>query len=213
MQTSVRPCWHSAILVLVLRPLLGAAALALLAGCAQPTALVARTGHHRLTARDTPSGVTVIVTTDVWNGKPGNLDDELTVVHVLVANMGKEPILLAPGDIELRDLRGFRYDLLDTGATFYLAGERAPSGAYGRAYLQDYDPGRSDGYMFMQSLGTMAEKALPWGVLEPGTQMRGFLYFERIEASANGGKLVWHLETPEHKPVVDAQFDLFVARG
>jgi hypothetical protein len=184
-----------------------------LAGCMPDGALVAPTGHHRLTARDAKSGVTVILTTAAWQGEPADLEAELTVMHVLVANLGKEPVLLAPGDIELVDERGFRYDLLDPGATFYLASEETPpGGSYARAYREDYDIGRAQEFQWFEAHGDIAKQALPWGVLEPGTQMRGYLYFEPMVEHANGGKLIWRFGTPDHRPLVDTVFELAVAR-
>jgi hypothetical protein len=189
------------------------AVLAALAGCKPGGTLVAPTGHHRLTAADPETGVTVILTTAAWHGEPTDLEEEITVLHVLVANLGKEPILLAPGDIELVDERGFDYDLLDPGATFHLAAEETlAAGSYARSYRADYDIGRAQSFQWFEAHGDVASQALPWGVLEPGTQMRGYLYFEPMVDHANGGKLTWHFGTPDHRPVVDTVFDLAVAR-
>lgn len=201
-------------------------ALLSLPACKGPGTLVAPGGHHRLTARDAASGVTVIMTTAAWSGSPQNLGSELTVVHVLVANLGKAPILLAPGDIELVDRRGFRYDLLDPGATFHQApAEDDPDAAqeegdaarnapreYARAYEAEYDLGRAQHFQWFEAVGDVAVNAMPWGVLQPGTQMRGYIYFEPMTQTANGGTLTWHIETPEHRAVVDAVFELAVAR-
>lgn len=182
-------------------------------GCARSGVLVAETGHHRLTARDPATGITIVLTTGVWEGRPADLEDDLTVVHAMVANMGERKVLLAPGDLELRDLRGFRYDLLDVGATFHLASEtRTPSGAYGRAYRQGYDIGRTDDFQVIRTAGDLSRNGLPWGVLEPGTQMRGYLYFEAVHRTGNGAALTWHLGTPEHHPLVDMRFDFLIAR-
>lgn len=184
--------------------------LALVAGgCAAPGVLVAHDGQHRLSAHDDPSGVTVVITSGVWDGEPRDLEQKLTVMHVLVANLGDQPVLLAPGDIELRDSRGFRYELLDAGATF----ARVETGNdYDRAFDRSYDPGGSMQFETLAGGGDMARLALPWGVLEPNTQIRGYVYFESITPTARQARLVWHLQTPEHLPLVDAMFDLFVAR-
>lgn len=164
-----------------------------------------------MTARDPDSGVTVILTTGVWEGQPRDLPRDVTVIHALVANMGDEPILLAPGDLELRDLRGFRYRLLDAGASFHRMQEDR-TGPYGRSYRPDYDIGSSDDFLLLETFGDIGRQALPWGVLQPGTQMRGFLYFEPVAHSANGAELLWRVGTPEHRPVVDLQFDFYVSR-
>jgi hypothetical protein len=188
-------------------------ALVALAACKDRGELVAPSGEHRLAARDQSSGVTVILTTGAWQGAPADLEGELTVVHVLVANLGKEPILLAPGNVDLVDRRGFRYDLLDPGATFHLASDEPRTGAaYGRSYRAEYDIGRSENFQWFEAIGDIAELAMPWGVLEPGTQMRGYLYFEPMVQQANGGKLTWHFGTPDHRAVVDTVFELAVAR-
>jgi hypothetical protein len=185
---------------------------ALAAGCSRPGTLVAETGHHRLTAADAKTGITVVLTTDVWEGDPPALDDELTIVHALVANDGDVPVLLAPGDLELRDSRGFHYDLLDSGAQFVRA-EPDASGQYARAMEAGYDIGRDNDYALLPPMGDTGRLALPWGVLEPKTQMRGYLYFEPIVRTSNGVRLVWHFGSPEHVPLVDMRFDLWVARG
>lgn len=205
-----------------MRALLGILLLATSLGCGGTRALVGAGGVQRLTAADETSGVTIVATTSAWSGIPPSLTEEVTVIHVLVANAGKTPILLAPGDIELEDRRGFRYDLLDPGATFHSVEENAktederpetPSdGAYGRDYAADYDVGRDREFQWFEAHGDIAELALPWGVLQPGTQMRGYLYFEPLAANANGGALTWHLGTPTHQPVVDAVFEFAVAR-
>jgi len=184
-----------------------------LGACASPGMLVAQAGEHRLSARDEPSGLTVMLTTEVWEGTPRNLSTQWTVLHALVANLGEEPVLLAPGDLELRDERGFHYELLDAGAVFEVADPNAAVDRYDRSYHRDYDPGGPVEFEPIVAPGTVAALALPWGVLEPGTQMRGFLYFERVEDTANEATLTWHITQPDHAPVVDLRFDLHVSRA
>jgi hypothetical protein len=175
--------------------------------------LVAKTGHHRLTAGDPSSGITIVLTTNVWDGEPSDLEDEVAALHVLVANMGKTPVMLAPGDLELHDGRGFHYDLYDPGASFYRATDATmASRSYARAEVGEYDPGRSGDFVPILAEGDIARLALPWGVLEPGTEMRGFLYFQQPTRTANEGTLVWHLQTPDHRPIADIRFDLFTSR-
>lgn len=180
-------------------------------GCASRGVLVADTGEHRLTAQDEDSGVSVVLTTGVWDGKPSDLPQQWTVMHVLVANLGDQPMLLAPGDLELRDDRGFLHELLDAGAVFELA-EGDGSIPYGRTYHRDYDPGGPVDFEPIVAPGTVAARALPWGVLEPGTQMRGFVYFQPVEPVTNTATLTWHVRRPDHAPVVDLRFDLHVSR-
>ncbi len=181
-------------------------ALVLVASCARPGVVVAPDGSHRLVAIDRPTGVSVVLTTESWDGHPELLPQDLTIVHALVANMGSTPVLLAPGDLELHDDRGFRYELLDPGASFRLADDP-------NAGLRGYDPGRSDDFGVIRAENAdVARAALPWGVLYPGTQMRGFLYFQKITDTANRAKLVWHMQAADHRPLADFAFELAVAR-
>jgi len=192
-------------------PRLALALALLLCACSSAGVLVAENGEHRLVGRDQDSGVSVVLTTGVWQGDPAFAADA-TIVHVLVANNGREPILLAPGDIELSDVRGFRIELLDTGATFERVADEAAAAAYDRGLERSYDPGRSTDFEQVLVPGEIASQALPWGVLEPGTQMRGYLYFESIARATDQAQLVWHFQTPDHRPLVDVRFDLYVAR-
>lgn len=204
------PAWFAAlaprVLLLLALALIGSA-------CAPQGVLVARSGEHRLSVRDDPSGVTMVLTSGVWVGQPASLPEQWTVLHVLVANLGDEPVRLAPGDLELRDERGFAHELLDVGAAFDVVDPQAPVEPYGRLYHRNYDPGGPVEFEPIVPPGDTAEHALPWGVLLPGTQMRGFLYFESVERTANAATLWWHVSRPDHAAVVDLRFDLRVARS
>ena len=172
-----------------------------LGGCAVQGQLVASDGSHRLVARDDPSGITVVLTTEAWPNDD-YLSADLTIVHVLVSNLSQEPVLLAPGDFELIDSRGFHYPLRDAGARFRREG--SPN--------LPYDPGQGRDFLGISG-GDLARDALPWGVLAPGTQMRGFVYFEQLTDRANHAELIWHAESPTHQPLADFSFPLSVARS
>jgi len=175
--------------------------------------LVAPTGETRQTGRDAESGVTMVVTSGAWTGSPEGLEEELEVLHVLVANDGNQPILLAPGDFEFRDRRGFRYAVLDTGASFRPAtNAERNSGRYDFDLERGYDPGGPASVERIAPLGDLARLALPWGVLLPGSQMRGYLYLEPVAESANGGRLTWRMTTPAHQRIADVVFEMSVAR-
>lgn len=173
------------------------------AACIPAGELVAIDGSHRMVARDPQSGVTVVLTTEAWQGIPRDLDEQITVLHVLVANMGSRPIRLAPGDIDLVDERGFKRRLLDAGGSFVPAGQTD----------HGYQPGRSLDFGQIEWIGgDVASSALPWGMLLPGTSMRGYLYFEKVDARANAANLTWHFYDGDGRPVVDLTFDLYVSR-
>lgn len=188
------------------------AALLLLTACSGPAGtLVAKNGEHRLVARDRETGVTAVITTGVWPGDPA-FANEATIVHTLVSNEGDKPILLAPGDIELKDIRGFKSTLLDTGATFERVAATEEAFVYDRRFDRNYDPGTYGEFEQVVVPPEIIDQALPWGVLEPGTQMRGFVFFEPNIRTMTQAKLVWHVTTPEHVPLADLVFDLYVAR-
>jgi hypothetical protein len=197
-------CYPELVMRALLVIALGAAA------CATAGELVAPSGERRLVARDPQTGVTIVLTTGAWDGVPPSLPGEITVIHALVANMGDTPIRLAPGDLELVDVRGFRYSVLDTGASFV----RVPNdgAGYDRDLERSYDPGRSTEFLPYFAPGDVPARALPWGILEPGSQMRGFVYFEPVVRTANEVSLVWHVDTAANVPLVDAVFQFYVSR-
>ena len=93
--------------------------------------------------------------------------------------------------------------LLDAGGSFVLSGETD----------RGYHPGRDLDYGRLEwNGGDVNALALPWGVLAPGTQMRGYLYFRRLD-HANAATLTWHFFSDKNQPLVDLAFDFFVARS
>ncbi len=179
--------------------LTGSAALA----CIPRGDLVARDGSRRMMARDPDTGLTVILTLGAWDGSPNNLDEDITVIHALVANMGTNTVRLAPGDLDFSDERGFQRDLLDAGGSFLVSGESD----------KGYHPGRKLDFGRIEwNGGDVGATALPWGNLKPGTQMRGYIYFQRLDNHGNAATLTWHFYNDKDQPLVDLAFDLFVVR-
>lgn len=176
-------------------------------GCASKGQLVASDGSRRLLAKAPKDGITMVVTTGAWTGS-SSVGNNYSVIHVLIDNQGRAPVLIAPGDFQLRDRFGFLYPLYDAGGTF-----RKVTPAERYVDHREYDPGHdtpfSTGY---SNDPEFARAALPWGVLEPGTQIRGFLYFDKLSANANQGTLIWQAQTPTHRPLTNMGFPLFVAR-
>ena len=181
----------------------------MLPACVSSGELVASDGSRRLIAHDTPSGLTMVVTTGAWSGDPA-IDSDFAVIHVLIDNRGSEPVLIAPGEFELRDSRGFLYRLQDAGGSFKRV-ERSDGRYIG---TNEYDPG---GDFPFERVATddpdFARSALPWGILEPGAQIRGYVYFEPVTQTANQASLFWHSQTPQHLALATLGFELHVARG
>ncbi len=181
-------------------------------GCQPEGVLVGPTGEHRMVARSAEHGLTAVVTTGTWDGDPPDLPAYVTVVHVLVANTGTRAVRLAPGDFELTSARGFRYRLLDAGGSFTVADDSGQPAGYvpGRAvYPSGVDP---DYVTLRSSSRDVHAYALPWGYLQPATDMRGFVYFEKAEDTANLLTLVWHAHDEAGTPLADLRFDLVTAR-
>lgn len=179
-----------------------------LGGCAAQGQLVAADGSRRMIARNSDKGLTMVVTTGAWTGSEA-VDQTYSVIHVLIDNQGTSPVLIAPGDFQLRDRFGFLYSLYDAGGTFRKV---IPNEPY--VDQRTYDPGQDTPFSSGYSADPeFARAALPWGILDPGTQIRGFLYFDRLSANANRGTLLWQAQTPNHQPLSAMGFALFVARG
>lgn len=191
----------------VARTLAACLALTWAPSCTTPGELVAPDGTHRLQATDPTSGVTMVMTTEVWDGED-DINGQYTVVHVLVANMGNTPVRLAPGDFELTDRRGFRYPLNDMGHSFTVAEPGAQSVRVSANYATGNDPRYRTGYASRD----LSEAALPWGTLLPGTTMRGFLFFDRMNETANGGTFRWYAATDRAQAIANFEFQVAVAR-
>ena len=169
--------------------------------CTPRGELVAADGSRRQAAVDPATKISVVLTTGAWEGDPYYFDEDTTVIHAVVANMGDVAVRLAPGDLQLVDERGFRHQLLDAGGTFTLSGRQ----------VRGYDAGRDDDFSTISPFGDIAALALPWGVLEPGTSMRGYLYFRRVDHVANATRLTWHFHGAGGAHLVDFHFDFYVA--
>lgn len=173
--------------------------------CGGARHLVASDGSHRLVARDDQHGVTIVLTTEAWDDATA-ISDDMTVMHVLVANTGAQPIRLAPGDFELRNERGFLYPLLDAGSTFATADS-------GDAGQRRYEAGQARDVRNIVGLDNeLSRSALPWGTLLPGTEMRGFVYFDAAATTSNALTLRWHAHTPGgDKQLTEFAFPLHIA--
>ena len=189
-------------------------------GCSPTRSLVANDGSNRLIGNSLDGNITVVLTTNAWEGD-SEIERDFAVLHMLVHNRSPNPVLLAPGDFDLIDERGFRYMLQDSGGSFHRSDTNASTNseadpkddivASGR---KSYDEGRH--HHFDQTVSTSADfarSALPWGVLLPGTQMRGYLYFEPIVRSANAATLYWHSQTPDHQALTTFGFRLRITQS
>ncbi len=152
-------------------------------------------------AMATSNGVTVIARSDAWSGFPERLD-EVTPVQVTIENNSGAPIRLRYEHFALVAPNGRAYAAIPP---FDIRGEetepidRYVDGFYVAPYLNRYYPGIPiyrgyypsafdyyDRYYprFLEialPTGDMIQKALPEGVLMPGSRITGFLYFENVD--------------------------------
>ena len=182
--------------------------LLLAAGCAHQARLVPAPGAERAadgSAVASAAGVVVSVDSRRWSGSPPDLPALVTPLYVSVANNSSAPVRIRYREFSLTDLSG-----LETAAIPPFQLQRPgtePSPAYPPAFASrrfllyspyrhyypgmpiwggpwDYNPlfyDRSYG-TWQPSLPTrdMLQQALPEGVLQPGGEVAGFLYFHRL---------------------------------
>ena len=197
---------------------IAAVALIGIAACApvelRPVDATAGAGAAK-TATATQSGVSVEATTRAWQGEPRNLDTFLTPVLVRVTNASDRPLALRLDDIRLDGENGpthapipvFELDAtvmaeLRTSSAGYTASPNLRSTAAGL----DPETGRlAPERRFFDSFQSrpprfakidlptrdMIDRALPEGVLAPGGDIAGFVYFPEI---ASTGPLALRLD-------------------
>lgn len=169
------------------------AVLLLLAACAAspglPAPMAARAGEVEVVAR-----------TGAWSGWPADLSRLTTPIHVRVVNRGATPVRVSHDDVALvaggvrlpavlpYEVRGVVYapppaalpsagfspDVADSSATPHWA-------LRGSATAAEADPARVGEQFALPSLD-MLDGALPEGVVPPGDEASGFVYFEPLGA-------------------------------
>lgn len=153
-------------------------------------------------------GIRLTVDPRAWGGNPADLEREVTPVQVTIQNQSGEPVRLSYADFALVARDGQRYQAM---SPFRIDGsERAiltPMLGYDRfAVAPRYAPFYPGLEVWPDSI-TPAEKvtsdrwtttwsdplptedmlslALPEGVLKPGGEVSGFLYFHRVDEDAS----------------------------
>lgn len=195
--------------------LLGLSALLLSAGangCATDRGLEPAPGVRTLANNDSAAiinqqGIELVVDGDAWSGRPDNLEKEMTPVRVVVRNRGETPVLVQHRAFYLDGLSGqqvqarspFKIDQLGpietrivpahTARQFYVADYLSPF--YGPVYPTwgETIPYAPAPVSWRPELPTpdMLNRALPEGVLEPGGEVEGFVYFPKTPARGEKG--------------------------
>jgi hypothetical protein len=160
-------------------------------------------------ASDTVAGVRVTVRAGAWSANPANLEEFFTPVRVAIRNGSDHPlriryselVIRSPAldfeplpprklvrrDVELRSEEAVLVPRFEHSG-FRIAGHYVPSFSELRPWDYPFD---ADGPWYERqylrwtgSLPTveMIETALPEGVLEPGGELAGFLYYPDLDA-------------------------------
>jgi hypothetical protein len=148
------------------------------------------------------------VTADTWNGDPAGLRDVLTPINLEIRNESTHPLSLRYRNFQISNPNGVQSNALPPFRIRGSVTESAPitpSFAYSNFYVYPYygfygprigywgdgwgwDPlwyGTHYGY-WQVNLPTadMLGKAIPEGVINPGGNVKGYLYFQKVPQDA-----------------------------
>lgn len=189
---------------------LAAAVVALvLAGCA------GRVGAPAEAPSTSAGGVEISARANAWQGWPAGLGRVVTPIHVRIANRGttavrvdttKMALALAaggrlaavlPSEVRAVAVEPAPAALPQAGAALGPTRERSgPGWALNEPALdRRADPSQEPDRAWELPSADMVSLALPEGVLAPGREVRGFVYFERASRGTPAVTLTW--------PVVD----------
>jgi hypothetical protein len=150
------------------------------------------------------TGVRMVVRARAWQGDPETLESEMTPLFVEITNSSNHPLLVRYRDLQIHTNEGESFAALppydiDEDVTerlavydYSYAGFRvAPylANYYPRMHVADpywWDGGYYDAFVpayrrVRLPTQDMIRLALPEGVLEPGSKMSGFVYFEELD--------------------------------
>lgn len=188
------------------RGLLALPLLLSLAACAAPRPVPLPDGGvvdaNRASATQTRDGLTVTVRARAWTGTPGDLEDHVLPLHVVVRNDTGAGVSVAPRDIVLLDDEGRQYSARPPGEVAQLLQAYAVGAVppvifapwphrYALAYPYFYDPFYgplgpwwwypSPRYRPVQDIFGLAFQG---GDVRPDARHEGFVYFPRPLPSA-----------------------------
>lgn len=151
-------------------------------------------------------GVRVAVRADAWDARPEQLSQELTPLLVTITNRGEVPLRVRYNMFQLTARDGERFEVMPpysinqtvTQAQTVTRPAYPTSNFYVAPYLSNYYPGYGvysgpfgydpvyyDPYVTVWNqirlpTDDMVQRALPEGVVMPGGEVQGFLYFEDV---------------------------------
>lgn len=150
------------------------------------------------------AGVEIEARAGAWRGVPQTLEQEVTPLLVTITNNSDQPMLIRYSAFRLSGVNGKQFGAMppfdiDEEVTETITVDAFPYTGFTVApYLRRYYPRltAADAFLLDRAFysrmvpvfrtirlptGDMVQKALPEGVLAPGSRVAGFLYFEDLD--------------------------------
>jgi hypothetical protein len=186
-----------------------------LGACAQPAFVPDSPGAAGPLLQEVP-GLLIAVEGDAWRARPSSLPDTVLPLLVTVRNTGTAPVSVARQDFALLDQANRQYlpiPAADVAAMYGGGGGSgvavSPSVGFGGATGGRSWMGGGIGMTF-GSWGSDVRDIIPLaladGPIQPGAEVRGFLYFPRMAPDNQGVRLVAVLRDLPGTPRMEFRF-------
>jgi hypothetical protein len=186
-----------------------------LGACAQPV-LVPDTPAAAGPLFQEVSGLAITVEADAWRARPSGLTDTVIPLLVTVRNTGTLPVAVARQDFALLDQGNRQYSPIPAADVAAMYGGGGGSGVAVSPSIGfgGYSGGRSWmggglGMTFGSWGGDVRDiipLALADGPIQPGAEVRGFLYFPRVAPDSQNVRLVVVLRDLPGAPLLEFRF-------
>lgn len=186
-----------------------------LAACAQPAFVPDVLGALGPLVQEVP-GLIVTVETDAWRARPSGLADTVFPLLVTVRNTGTFPVTVARQDFALLDPANRQYPPIPAAdvAAMYGGGGGSgvavsPSIGFGGATGSRPWMGGGIGVTFGSwgsDVRDIVPLAFPDGSVQPGAEVRGFLYFPRLAPDVREARLVLVVRELPGAPQLEFRF-------
>lgn len=186
-----------------------------LGACAEPGLVPEAPGLTGPILQEAP-GVQVAVEAQAWKARPSGLGDTVLPLLVTLRNIGTRPVAVARQDFALLDQANRQYLPIPPGdvAAMYGGGSGSGVGISPSVGVAGSSAGRS---VFGGGLGVtfgswgsetrdIVPLALADGPIQPGAEVRGFLYFPRPAADTQALRLVAILRDVPGTPQLEFRF-------
>jgi hypothetical protein len=193
---------------------LQAAILAGLIACAGPVPYLATPSGTGAILQETP-GLRLSVEVNAWQGRPSSLASYVLPFLVILKNTGTAPVIIARTDFSLLDDANRQYlPLAPTEVVTIMGGQVSGTSVYPSVGVGG-SSGGSTVYgvglgISLGSYGTdtrdIIPQALAEGPIQPGAEVRGFLYFPQPAPGYKSLHVVFSPRDPPGQPRLDFEF-------